>query len=56
MAVGEPQQKAFEETKNVLSSTPVLSLYDQKRPTRVSADASSFGLGAVPMQQHSNNE
>ena len=53
---GETQQKAFEETKSVLSSTPVLSLYDQKRPTRVSADASSFGLGAVPMQQYSNNE
>ena len=53
---GETQQKAFEETKSVLSSTPVLSLYDQKRPTRVSADASSFGLGAVLMQQHSSKQ
>ena len=53
---GETQQKAFMETKQLLSSTPILSLYDQKRPTRVSADASSFGLGAVLMQQHSDKQ
>ena len=53
---GEVQLKAFEETKKILSSTPVLSLYDQKRPTRVSADASSFGLGVVLMQQYPNNQ
>ena len=53
---GETQPKAFMETKQLLSSTPILSLYDQKRPTRVSADASSFGLGAVLMQQHSDKQ
>ena len=46
---GETQQKAFVETKKLLSSTPILSPYDQKRPTRVSADASNFRLGAVLM-------
>ena len=49
---GEVQQKAFEEIKKILSFTPVLSLNDQKRPTRVSVDASCFGLGAVLMQQY----
>ena len=49
---GKAQQKAFVETKQLLSFTPVFALYDQKRPTRISADASSFGLGAVLMQQH----
>ena len=53
---GEAQQKAFVETKKLLSSTPALALYDQKRPTRISADASSFGLGAVLMQQYPNNQ
>ena len=53
---GEIQQKAFVEMKKLLSSTPILSLYDQKCPTRVSADASSFGLGAVLMQQHSDKQ
>ena len=53
---GEAQQKAFVETKKLLSSTPALALYDQKCPTRISADASSFGLGAVLMQQYPNNQ
>ena len=50
---GEGQQL---ETKKLLCSMPVLALYDQKHPTRVSADASSFGMGVVLMQQHPNNQ
>ena len=50
---GEAQQKAFVETKKAISCTPVLALYDQKHPTRVSADALSFGLGAVLMWEFS---
>jgi len=53
---GETQQKAFTKTKMLLSSIPVLALYHQRCPTIISADASSFGLGAVLMQQHSNNQ
>lgn len=36
--------------------SPILFLYDQKCPTRVSADISSFGLRAVLMQQHSDKQ
>ena len=34
-----------------LSQPTVLTLYDLKAPTKVFADASSFGLGAVLLQQ-----
>ena len=48
---GEPQQKAFQQLKRQLSSTPVLALYHPDRLTTVSADSSSFGLGAVITQK-----
>ena len=47
----EPQQKAFQQIKRQLSSTPVLVLYHPDRLTTVSADSSSFGLGAVITQK-----
>jgi len=46
-----PQQNAFEELKRVISSSPVLSYFDNDKQTTLNADASSTGLGAVVMQE-----
>ena len=52
----DSQQQAFEAVRNMMSSDTILALFDPHRPTQVSADVSSYGLGAVLMQQQPSGE
>ena len=53
---GNPQEAAFNNLKQVLSSNEILALYNPTLKTNVSADASAYGLGAVLRQHQSNGD
>jgi hypothetical protein len=50
-AWGQPQQQAFDDLKQRLCSTPVLSLPDLQKPFEIETDASDYAVGAI-LTQH----
>ena len=46
------QDEAFEKVKKELTKPSILALYNPDANTKICSDASSFGLGAVLLQQH----
>ena len=48
------QDEAFEKVKMELMKTSVLALYSPDANSKISSDASSFGLGAVLLQQQAD--
>ncbi|UYV70935.1 K02A2.6-like [Cordylochernes scorpioides] len=48
------QERAFRKLKKLLTTQPILAAYNVRKPTMVSSDASSYGLGAVLKQEGKN--
>jgi RNase H-like domain found in reverse transcriptase/Reverse transcriptase (RNA-dependent DNA polymerase)/Integrase core domain/Integrase zinc binding domain len=53
---GEPQQRSFKHSKELLQKSPVLVPYDPRKETIVAADASPYGLGGVLSQIYDEGE
>lgn len=53
---GKEQEAAFERIKRLLTSRPVLSVFDPTLPTELHTDASSIALGAILLQTHDKEQ
>ena len=49
---GPNQENAFQKIKDELSSNHILTWYDHDAETKISTDASAYGLGAVLLQKY----
>lgn len=47
---------AFYELKSILTSSPVLSIYDPKKETELHTDASALGFGAILLQRQEDGK
>ena len=52
---GSAQESAFTRIKGELSTSQILAPYSFTAETKISADASSYGLGAVLLQKSESN-
>ena len=53
---GEKHSNAFQKIKQMLTQTPVLALYNPNSETRISADASAYGVGAMLEQRQGDGD
>lgn len=50
------QQNAFINIKNIITNLPALAIFDPNKQTTISADSSSYGIGACLFQRQENGE